>query len=257
MSTLLWSTLPATLFYSLSLGLAYRSLRLQKDGKWVDRILWIALAYHWFVTLSYTWSRAEIPLDNFAEVLLTSALVTATLQIRIGHQAPQLRAITLLPVMAALLGAFSLGTAGWQASLNEDPFFRGHLLLSLTACAAWGISATLAWMHLLLENRLRQKQFDPLFHHLPPIQELAYLTSVWNHGGLFLGLGAVVLGLIWGTGQSQSVSTLALMASYGPIGVYFLVCLAKWMGWWNAKSYSKGTILAASLLVLSILLKAI
>jgi len=76
----------------------------------------------------------------------------------------------------------------------DTPWLGLHVSLSLVAYAAFAVAGITGIMYLVQEHQLKSRKLYPLFHRLPPIENL----DVINYRLLLSGLALLTVGMIFG-----------------------------------------------------------
>ncbi len=125
-----------------------------------------------------------------------------------------LRAVTAFtaPFGALLVASQLFSQHGESVELDMMPLLMVHIGLVLVGIGGFALAAFVSTLYLLQERQLRTRNFGPLFHRLPSLEELdtaAFRLVVW---GFVSYTAALVLGFMW-TAQAHAD------AGFGRVGL--------------------------------------
>ncbi len=170
------------------------------------------------------------PLTNFFEVLIFLAWSMVLLYLAIGTS----YRLSLLGVFTSpLVFLFQVGAmlvvrdAPSQPRGPSNPWLEIHAAISVIAYGAFALAGVAGIMFLVQERQLKTRQLHTIFHHLPPIHDLA----IANGRLIFTGFGLLAVGI--GAGFAMGNLDAHRGALYWSIGVWILYggILAAW--WWR------------------------
>ncbi len=194
--TLLWT---AELLYLLSFLVSLFFIRARLGSPYPTTVAIVALGFVTHTVGLYLRGRAihACPISNLFESLMF-----------IGWAAILIYLIVGAAFRVSFLGAFAipfvvaLGAVALVLPLDQardltpfrSPWLGMHASLSLVAYGAFGLAFITGLMYLVQEHQLKTRKLYPLFHRLPPIENLDLI----NYRLLLAGFILLTLGMIFG-----------------------------------------------------------
>jgi HemX protein len=155
------------------------------------------------------------PLGSLAETLIFLSWAIALIYLVIGpaYRLSLMGAFTAPLVLLLQIAALLLPGEVHRSIFRPNPWVEAHAALSLVAYGAFGLACVAGAMYLVQESQLKSRRPSPLFHHLPPISNLADAIA------RLLWMGFLLLTLSFAAG----------LLSHGPVpGVKSWVSLLIW-----------------------------
>jgi ABC-type transport system involved in cytochrome c biogenesis permease subunit len=169
------------------------------------------------------------PLTNFFELLIFLAWAMVLFYLLIG---PTYR-LSLLGVFTSPL-VFVIQTTALlipnldpppKAKIDPNVWMELHASSSVVAYGAFALAGVAGVMYLIQERQLKTHHFRSIFHHLPPIHDLA----VANRRLILTGFVLLTAGIAAGFGVGSLASHTAKVAwSFGVWGLYAFILVAEY-----------------------------
>jgi len=182
-----------------------------------------------------------IPFTNLHEALSFSswAIILIFLLVEFRYHLYILGSFTLPLAFLLLISAATLPNTPSNLDPTLNTVWLGiHTTLSLLGIVAFAIAAIFGVMYLLQEKLLKSKQFNALYHKLPPLD----LLDEWNKKTIFMGFPLLTLGMISGALWSQyslgsfwSLDHSKLALSLGTWFFYLIVLHGRMTIGWRSK----------------------
>jgi ABC-type uncharacterized transport system permease subunit len=169
------------------------------------------------------------PLTNLFEVLLFLSWSMGLLYLLIG---PAYRLSLLGAFTSPLVFFFQficlIAPIDLPARINSvpNPWLELHAALSVVAYGAFAMAGVAGAMYLAQEKHLKTHHIGMLFFQMPPISELATVTTRL----LWAGFGLLTAGLLAGVAVGGQVNRLKLGWGIAMWGVYFAILVAHRVG---------------------------
>lgn len=169
------------------------------------------------------------PLTNFFEVLIFLAWSMVLLYLAIGTS----YRLSLLGVFTSpLVFLFQFGAMLMvpdhpaKPRGGPNPWLEVHAAISVIAYGAFALAGVAGLMFLVQERQLKTRQLHSIFHHLPPIHDLA----IANGRLLLTGFGLLAIGIGAGFAMGNLAAHRgALYWSIGVWGLYGFIVVAWWL----------------------------
>ena len=169
------------------------------ENPWLHRALFMCVFVQGLILLAPLIST-QIPfMGGPTELILTCSWI-----VLLGQAVSQsiaktknLAFFTLVPVVLAQFLALGWGYNQWTLASVEQDFFLTHLLMSCSAWSAFSISIILGIMYIILERKLKLKQFDKTFKELPSLDKIETLAFFWLTLGTSLSFLSLIFGFLW------------------------------------------------------------
>lgn len=171
------------------------------------------------------------PLTNFFEVLIFLAWSMVLLYLAIGTS----YRLSLLGVFTSpLVFLFQVGAMLMVPDVAAtprgaaNPWLEVHAAISVIAYGAFALAGVAGLMFLVQERQLKTRQLHTIFHHLPPIHDLA----IANGRLILTGFGLLAIGI--GAGFAMGNLAAHRGALFWSVGVWLLYgCILA--AWWLRK----------------------
>lgn len=179
----------------------------------------------------------HLPVGDVFQVLTTSAwffvLVYLILEIRLKEMT---MGVFFLPIILILhtISNFFIDVDKPLAAVLTDLLFEVHVVLMISAYAAFAISFISSLMYILLSREMQSKHLGIFFERLPSLEFFDRLSNQAVNIGLVLVTGGILLGFYMGmtvwTGLWQlDPKLLAVLISWGIYFAHFVT--RKSIGW--------------------------
>ena len=170
------------------------------------------------------------PLTNLFEVLIFLAWSMVLFYLAIGTS----YRLSLLGVFTSpLVFVFQVGAMLIVRDVpskprgGPNPWLEVHAAISVVAYGAFALACVAGAMYLVQERQLKTRQLHSIFHHLPPIRDLAAVN-----GRLILaGFALLTVGLASGFAMGNLAAHRG--ALYWSVGVWLLYGFILCARWWH------------------------
>jgi len=163
--------------------------------------LGLALASHSALLIFLGMYLHRCPLGTVGEALLFLAWIVGTIQFLSEWLADtrRLGMFTLLPTTLCVLIGVLMQRSEYALpeNLRTSSLLVFHIVASLASYACFAMAAILSGLYLILDGKLKNKNFDITFRKLPALHKLDKLSANWSFLGSATMVAASVIGILW------------------------------------------------------------
>lgn len=201
-----------------------------------SRTHFVALLAGFLFQTAFLFQRGEMlgrcPLTNLFEVLIFLCWSVGLLYLVVGpaYRLSLLGTFTSPLIFLIQIGALlaPIDTPSVRAS-RPDPWLELHAAISIVAYGAFALACVAGVMYLAQERQLKRHQLGSLFHHLPPIADLARV----NRRLMLIGFVLLTAGLAAGFVITAPFPRGKL--AWG-VGIWIFYGAILQAGWWKKVS---------------------
>lgn len=141
------------------------------------------------------------PLGTVGEGLLFLAWIVGTIQFLSEWLADtrRLGMFTLVPVSLCVIIGVLMQRSEYALpeNLRTSSLLVFHIVASLASYACFAMAAILSGLYLVLDGKLKQKNFDITFRKLPALDKLDKLSANWSFLGSATMVASSIIGIWW------------------------------------------------------------
>ena len=163
--------------------------------------LGISLAAHSALLVCLGIHLHRCPLGTVGEALLFLAWIVGTIQFISEWLADtrRLGMFTLLPTTLCVLIGVLMQRSEYALpeTIRSSSLLAFHIVASLASYACFAMAAILSGLYLVLDGKLKHKNFDITFRKLPALDKLDKLSANWSFLGSATMVAASIIGIWW------------------------------------------------------------
>ncbi|MFQ5709208.1 MAG: inner membrane protein YpjD [bacterium] len=227
------------LFYLVTFVFYYSYFRTKQDHTARQIRIWLtaAIAGHTVYLIALGFLLGHLPVGEVFQALTTSAwlfiLVYWVLEIRLQERTMGVFFLPIILVLQAISNLF-IDLNKPLAAVLGDLIFEVHVVIIISAYAAFAISFIASVMYILLSREMQSKHLGIFFQRLPSLEFFDRLSNHAVNIGLMLVSVGICIGFYMGTsvwkGRWQlDPKLLAVLVSWGIYFVHFVG--RKSIGW--------------------------
>ncbi len=250
-----WSVL---LLYLVSFSM-YLSYFREKGTQLASRIrLWsiIAITVHSVFLIVLSLRLNHLPVGNLYQVLTTlawlSVLVYMFLEIRSKEMAMGVFFLPVIIILQAISNIF-LDIDKPLAEVLANIIFEVHVVVLISAYAAFAISFITSIMYILLSREIQSKKLGIFFERLPSLEFFDNLSNQAINVGLVLVSTGILLGVYLGISvwEGQWVLDPKFLAVLVSWAIYFTHFVTRKAGGWQGRRAAIVSVVGFSWLLFS------
>ncbi len=190
--------------------------------------------------------KGQFFISSLSDALLYALSLIALTQLLSEYfgNSGKLGVFTVIPLF---IGSLILPFSSHKPWSIEDPYFSLHILSSISSYSFFFIACIFAFMHQLLWNKLKKKEFDTLFAALPNYEKVEVYAFIWILLGILSAIFSSIFGLQWWAQTNQETSfPIISFLIFLPFGV---VALLRSINVLNGIFFTRSIFIAMSLLL--------
>lgn len=212
-------------------------LKTERIGFWG---LAAALVVHFVTIVHHSVTLGMTPVTNFQEGLsffaFTLSVIYMGMQLRTRR--PVVGAFVTPLVVVAIISSLLVPAEGGAIPESlRSVWLPIHISMAFLGDAALAVAAAVALLYLILESRMKRKQFGGVFGRLPSLESLDSLNYNLVRFGFVLLSMAIVTGTLWAGQLWESYfeweprQTSALVAWF----MYAGLIVSRWIAGWRGR----------------------
>ena len=166
-----------------------------------QKFLGSTIAVHTFYLLLLAFRLEHLPLGNVNQVLTTLSWVTIVVYYSLELRLKEMTmGVFFLPVVGVLQGfaCFFLDIDRPLAPVLTNIIFEFHVVIMISAYAAFSISFIASLMYLLLSREMQSRRLGIFFERLPSLDFFNRLSNLAVNTGLLLISVGIIFGIYMG-----------------------------------------------------------